>query len=200
MGALGYDFVSLLFVNVLDIALLLAMSVINTFVLHAIEFFGCTRPYKQEYSQEKRQLRYLKHETNKLRAQGQPTFVETSKMERKLLAKEREVEKIQNHYDIKLARFKKLRKRYTYFLYALILVAYYQNPVLRIGTPGDSEDEGDQNYLKGMLFPLSAIGIGNKIAHFGCGKGGLSAMMVFWAGEVVTDKVMECILTLITPL
>jgi hypothetical protein len=172
--------------------------------LHALEFFGCTRPYKQEYAHEKRQLRYLKLETNKLRAQGQPTFVETSKMERKLLAKEKEVEKIQSNYEVKLARFKRLRKRVTYILYALVLVSYYQSPVLRVGSSSslgsEGGHEGDHNYLKGMLFPLSAIGIGNKIAHFGCGKGGLSAMMVFWSGEVITDKVMECILTLISPL
>jgi hypothetical protein len=204
MGLLGYDFISLRFVNVLDIALLLALSIVHTFILHALEFFGCTRPYKEEYAHEKRQLRYLKLETNKLRAQGQPTFVETSKMERKLLAKEKEVEKIQSNYEVKLARFKRLRKRVTYILYALVLVSYYQSPVLRVGSSSslgsEGGHEGDHNYLKGMLFPLSAIGIGNKIAHFGCGKGGLSAMMVFWSGEVITDKVMECILTLISPL
>jgi hypothetical protein len=125
-------------------------------------------------------------------------------MERKLLAKEKEVEKIQSNYEVKLARFKRLRKRVTYILYALVLVSYYQSPVLRVGSSSslgsEGGHEGDHNYLKGMLFPLSAIGIGNKIAHFGCGKGGLSAMMVFWSGEVITDKVMECILTLISPL
>lgn len=165
---LGYRFIPLLFVNIVDIALLLAFSVLNTTLLHLVEFLRYTRPYKLEYAKEKRQLRYLKQETNKLRALGQPAFVETSKMERKLLTKEKDVEKIQTDYDAKSAKFKTFRKRYSYLVYAVILVTYYQNPVLRIGS-----EEGDHNFLKGMLFPLSAVGMGNKIAHFGCGKGGL---------------------------
>jgi len=191
----------LLFVNVTDITLLLGFTILNTFLLHLVLYVGYTRPYKHEIKKEKRQLRVLRHETNTLRSRGLPAFVETSKMERKLLIKQKDVETLENCYTTKTAKVMKYRKRYVYLIYAVILIAYYKNPILRIGTPEvGNVDEGDHLFFKGMLFPLSMIGMANKIAHFGCGKGGLSALMVYWAGEVATTKIMECIEALITPL
>jgi hypothetical protein len=47
-------------------------------------------------------------------------------------------------------------------------------------------------FYKAILFPLSYIGIGMKIAKMGCPTGSVGALIVYWSAQVTVGKIYDC--------
>eukprot|EP00591_Stephanopyxis_turris_P011892 CAMPEP_0195514490 /NCGR_PEP_ID=MMETSP0794_2-20130614/5860_1 /TAXON_ID=515487 /ORGANISM="Stephanopyxis turris, Strain CCMP 815" /LENGTH=104 /DNA_ID=CAMNT_0040642745 /DNA_START=442 /DNA_END=756 /DNA_ORIENTATION=- len=88
-------------------------------------------------------------------------------------------------------------KRLNIMIYVCVFLWYFKSPVMKIGEDS-SNIGGNGDFFKGMLFPLSStIGLGMRVACYGCGKGGLGALMVYWTGQVTMEKVLECVMALL---
>merc|ERR1712228_1162733 len=81
--------------------------------------------------------------------------------------------------------------------YGLVFGLWYGVPLLKIngmemameGGEGYNDEEKNmaESFMKGMIFPISYIGLGTKIARIGLEDKGSSigALMVVWAGQSV---------------
>jgi hypothetical protein len=200
-GALPHPPTPLLFVNVADVSAILVLAAVLTFIKHAVLFFGFNRPYEKSLRGQMRVLRHLRVETMKLRSKGLAAFVETSKMERKMLAKEKELQELQEAHKKRMELAKKVIKRMHYILYFLVFLAYYKTPVIRVSgnNPDYETDGGDRTFVKGMLFPHSMIGMGNKVANYGMGNGGIGSLMVYYSAEVTVGRILGCLEIILAP-
>jgi len=200
-GILPHPPTSLLFVNIADVTAILLFATALTFLHHALLFWGIQRPYKSKLKAQMRILRALRYETIKLRAKGLVAFVETSKMERKLLAKEKEIEELQAKQTKRMQLFQKWAKRLSNVTYLILFVLYFKTPLIRVAgiQPDLQTDGGDWRFTKGMLFPHSMMGLGNKIANYGMGNGGIGALMVYFSTEVSVGRFLECCEIILSP-
>ena len=188
-----------------DILLLLTLGSITELIHRLI-----TRKMKTQSSGERalrEQLRLFRYQTNKKRALGPSAFVETSKLERIVLAKEKEL----NGYEEKRAKSnKKVEKVMKYVMNGLSLLVfflYYGIPLLEIdglkaselglsnGLQSDDHAEHAAVFWKGVMFPLSSVGIGMKISRIGLVNkaSSIGALTVYWSAQVMIGKVYECL-------
>jgi hypothetical protein len=143
----------------------------------------------------------LNQETIQKRRMGPSYFVETSKLERQVLSKEKALEKIVELRKTRTERIKKLVKNASLVFYGLCFLTYYSLPILSIDgtriaedsivtTPEEEHDRATA-FLQGFLFPLSYVGFGNKVARFGLPTPGFGALMVLWSAQVTVGKLMD---------
>mmetsp|Transcript_39053 Transcript_39053/g.44536 ORF Transcript_39053/g.44536 Transcript_39053/m.44536 type:complete len:205 (-) Transcript_39053:90-704(-) len=153
-------------------------------------------------------LHQLNFEAAKTRSLGPSAFVETSKLERQILTKEREIAKIAESRKDRSNRINGFIGRFGYLIYIVVFVSYYGLNVLSIdGTRvGDaamiamsSEEEKERAtaFLQGFLFPLSYIGIGMRLARFGLPTPGFGALLVLWSAQTTVGKLIDGIEVLI---
>lgn len=156
-------------------------------------------------------LQLLERETNRMRELGPSKFVETSKMERQVLAKEKEIEEIKNARKCYEAKVEKSLIRYgTYLVTFLVFVLYYGVPIVSldataaatddiipdevagISTPPASSGAGGPTF-RTMFFPISSVGLGMRIARWGLadGSNSIGALVIMWSGQVFAEKLMD---------
>lgn len=147
------------------------------------------------------ELLVLQYETAKKRRLGPPAFVETSKLERKVLQQEKEIAALQELRTVRIAQVQKITKHASLTLYVVIFLLYYGIPMVSLdGFQIDSDDlsttatDRARAFLNGLLFPISYIGIGVKIAKIGFASEtvGIGALVVLWSSQVTTGKVIDC--------
>lgn len=145
-------------------------------------------------------LLILQFETAKKRRLGPQAFVETSKLERKVLQAEKDLAVLREERQTRADRVKKIIKNGSLSLYILIFVIYYGIPMVSLdGLKVDSDDlestaeERARSFLYGLMFPISYIGIGVKIARIGMQEVGIGALVVLWSSQVTIGKIIDCV-------
>lgn len=186
-----------------DILFLLLLGTITELIHRLV-----SRRTKFRSSAEKNlreQLRLLRYQVTKKRALGPSAFVETSKLERIVLSKEKELEVFEKKRADSVKKMEKVMKYLMLFFNAVIFAVYYGVPVLTVdglrasalgvtSLTSDDDMEHAAALLKNVMFPLSYIGIGNKIARIGLENkaSSISALCVYWSAQVMVGKVYEC--------
>jgi len=174
---------------------------------------GLVMVVKAKSSSEKRtamDLFQLQFETAQKRRLGPSAFVETSKLERQVLAKEKALEEMIAVRKSRTERISKLVKNASLSFYGLVFVLYYSYSILSIdGTRLPGKDDGIVRtreedaelataFVQGLLFPLSYVGIGMRIARWGLPAPGFGALLVLWSAQVTTGKLIDGIELLVT--
>mmetsp|Transcript_5722 Transcript_5722/g.12594 ORF Transcript_5722/g.12594 Transcript_5722/m.12594 type:complete len:214 (+) Transcript_5722:114-755(+) len=153
-------------------------------------------------------LAALRYEAAKKRALGPAAFVETAKLERAVLATEKELAKLMDERGSRKARAAKLVKKCNFATNVLILLMYWGVAMVAIDgsrlyegkdEPRDeviSDVERASAFWKGFLFPLSYHGMGYKIAQYGIESdmrsSCMGALAVFWAAKVTCGEIVDC--------
>ena len=194
--------IPVLAIRPVDIWLLLAAGALLELLSRALIYIF-KRPSSQEL-EYKEDLFILQYETAKMRRLGPQAFVETSKLERKLLQLEKRLAEQQETRLAKAAYMKKIVKNVSLSLYLVIFIIYYGIPLVSLdGNKVDSDnlestsDSRARAFLNGLLFPISYIGVGVKIAKFGLQDVGIGALVVLWSSQVTIGKVMDCVEALV---
>lgn len=153
----------------------------------------------------KSELNVLRYETNQKRRLGPLAFVETSKLERAVLAKEKQMAELEAKRTEATERVSRLNWNASIVLNLVVFALYYGMPMLSIdgggvpvGEVGESvstEAERASAFMRGMLFPLSYIGPGMRLAGIGLAErpSCVGALVVLWAAQATVGKISECV-------
>ena len=138
----------------------------------------------------------LSYETNQKRKLGQAAFVECSKLERQLLALEKELDQTRTTRKESLKQIERSLLRYGNILVSLIIfVLYYGVPVVALEPLEQEMGVYASPPMKTMLFPVSYVGIGMRVARFGLEdqQNSVGALVVFWSSQVLCGQVFDAI-------
>jgi len=155
-------------------------------------------------------LAALRHEAAKKRALGPSAFVETSKLERAVLATEKDFAKMVEEKESRKAHAAKVIKKCNLATNGMILLVYWGVAMVvidgsRVSTNNDDLSYDDHTdverasaFWKAFLFPLSYNGLSYKIAQYGIQSNMrpacLGALTVFWAARVTCGEIFSCAL------
>lgn len=81
-------------------------------------------------------------------------------------------------------------------LAGLIFFLYYGVPIFSVNpNHGGLMDLDDEATFKSMLFPLSSVGLGMKIARYGLvdAERSIGALVVLWSAQVSVSMVMDAV-------
>jgi len=198
-----------------DIILLLIVG-----ALSEISFRALLRSSKNRSPNEfdlRQTLKQLRLDTARARKLGPSAFVETSKLERKVLAVEKDLESVQEKRAESGKKMAKLVTNLGRVLNVILFFSYYGIPLLNVDgfrltidnsamVPDSSRGGGEQDmdlamagsYLNGVLFPLSYVGAGVRLSRFGLQNkaSSVAALIVYWSAQVMVGKTYECVETL----
>jgi hypothetical protein len=201
MGLIPHNLMPVGTVRPYDILILLAIGAIFEFATRILLLFYKRKPdsiRKREYA-----LKVLEQRVKKSRALGPPSFVETSKLERQMLAEEKKLTELAEKRTVKLEQNEKLIKNLGYAFNILVLFCWYGVPVMefsgeRILSPDMilSQKESQNAAISAFdayLFPLSYLGIGVKISKLGLAnpRSSTGALLVVWAAQTTVGKIMD---------
>jgi hypothetical protein len=197
-------------IRLADIYFLLAVGYAWELLARLLLLFGCRR--KPDWLLQKEgQLVVLQQEVTLKRNMGPHAFVETSKLERILLQKERELSELQTYRKQQTEALEKLILRYgNWAVSLLIFVAYYGVPVITLEGLDSVLMQNDEvmynlgnqyvsggTYLKALLFPISYIGFGMKLSKWGMAAdqapASLGALAVMWSAQVTCSQIMDVV-------
>lgn len=171
-----------------DIALLLLVSCLFELTFQAITF-KITLKSEQE-KELSRFLLNLKYQCAESKLRGPVAFVETSKLERSILAREKEISENNSSRDLQLQKVKLVSSRLNYVLYAIVAAFYWGVPMIILN---DVETKGDAyGYLKTYFFPM-LFGISAKVSKLGQPAGSIGPLFIVFAGQVTVSEISGCI-------
>jgi hypothetical protein len=144
----------------------------------------------------------LQHLTRQKQKEGSAAFVETSKLERQVLAEEKALSQVYQDRKAQLTVIKKLFKNIGYALSLVIFFVYYGVPVVTmdgslIETNEILSAEGASmkgaTFTKAFMFPLSYVGIGMRISRWGLEdpSNSIGSLLVFWSAQTTVGKIMD---------
>ncbi|OEU17452.1 hypothetical protein FRACYDRAFT_237870 [Fragilariopsis cylindrus CCMP1102] len=201
MGLIPHNLMPVGTVRPYDILILLAIGAIFESATRILLLFYKRKPdsiRKREYA-----LKVLEQRVKKSRALGPPSFVETSKLERQMLAEEKKLTELAEKRTVKLEQNEKLIKNLGYAFNIIVLFCWYGVPVMefsgeRILSPDMilSQKESQNAAISAFdayLFPLSYLGIGVKISKLGLAnpRSSTGALLVVWAAQTTVGKIMD---------
>lgn len=159
----------------------------------------------------RQQLSTLRYETNEKRKLGPSAFVQTAKLERQVLSKEKDLKKITDARSAKVAKLDKTMKNIGMMMNIAIFLVYYGVELITIDgfrvtmmknamgssagieSNEDVEQQNAASFLKGLLFPIS-YGIAARLSRLGGLKASsVGALFVFWSAQTTTGHVYECL-------
>lgn len=164
-------------------------SMARTILLAAKRKPGNLRKKEQEWEA-------LSFETNEKRKLGQAAFVECSKLERQLLALEKELDATRTARKESLKQIERTLLRYGNILVSLIIfILYYGVPVVALEPLEQEMGVYASPPLRTMLFPVSYVGIGMRVARWGLDEptNSIGALVVFWSSQVLCGQVFDAI-------
>ena len=189
-----------------DIAILLAFGFVYEIAIRLYKHNNESRTSRER--KVNIHLATLRYEAAKKRALGPSAFVETSKLERAVLATEKEVEKLKKEREARSARTAKLIKKCNLVTNILVMLMYYGVAMVaidgsriideNIGSNDKiiSDFERASSFWKGLFFPLTYHGMGYKIAQYGIESSVkascVGALAVFWAARTTSGEIYEC--------
>ena len=138
----------------------------------------------------------LSYETNQKRKLGQPAFVECSKLERQLLALEKELEQTRAARKESVKQLERSLLRYGNITVSLIIfILYYGIPIIALEPLEQEMGVYASPPLRSMLFPVSYVGIGMRVARWGLEDptNSIGALVVFWSSQVLCGQVFDAI-------
>lgn len=148
-------------------------------------------------------LKDLDKRVKKSRAMGPHSFVETSKLERQLLAEEKKLNDLAEKRHKSLEKNQKLIKNVGMALNFFVFLCWYGVPVMefsgdRILSPDvllsrtESADAAISAF-NAYLFPLSYLGMGVRISKLGLAspRSSTGALLVVWAAQMTVGKIMD---------
>jgi hypothetical protein len=142
----------------------------------------------------------LEHDVKKKQALGPSAFVETSKLERQLLALDKELQEVYSQRKSKTGQLEKYCLKYGRNVVAFIVfLVYYGVPLVTFSGGGQELLELDSKipatFHKAVLFPLSIVGFGFKLSKWGMAEEvkatSIGALVVLWAGQVTMGQIMD---------
>ena len=200
MPLIPHPTIPILEIRVVDIWALLLAGVALEALSRGICFMAKRKSSKEAKSGEK--LLLLQFETAQKRRLGPSAFVETSKLERQVLAKEKEVQVLAEKRKKTTEQVARIVSNLSMVLYVVVFCLYYSLPVLsidgtRVGYEADDILSRDQDkerataFVQGFLFPLSYIGMGVRISRFGLPQPGIGALAILWSSQVTVGKLVN---------
>lgn len=202
MGYLPHPQVPLGHLRPNDIFLLLFMGALWEFITRFMLLRYKAKPLKLK--QRANNLQVLELKVKAARNKGPSAFVETSKLERQLLAEEKALAEITEQRKLKQTQMKKRMKIANYSVSALIFAMWYSIPIMefaahRIETTEVLSAEEGQDFaisaFKAFLFPISVVGVGLKVSKWGLNnpKTSSGALLVFWSAQTTVAKIMDAV-------
>lgn len=209
MSFIPYPDIPYKIVHTGDIALILTLGFLYELAMRIYQHRN------ERHTPQERKLKIhlatLRYEAAKKRAMGPHAFVETSKLERAVLAAEKELSKLGEDREARKARVAKSIRKFNLATNALIAAAYwgvamvvidgsrlYRNEYESSNDEVITDVERASAFWRGFLFPLSYNGMAYKIAQFGIDSSMrpscLGALAVFWAARVTCGEVVDCVL------
>ena len=188
-----------------DILLLLALGSI-TEVLKRLILRSAKNRTATEYDLLE-ELRVLRYQTKMKRDQGPSAFVTCAKLERSVLAKEKELDTFKDSRAANTKQVEKVIKYVTYGLNLVIFIVYYGIPIIAIdgfratelGLTGHIVQSDDPAvhaaaFWKGALSPISVVGIASKLSKIGIENkaGCVEALAVYWSAQALVGQLYEC--------
>mmetsp|Transcript_5289 Transcript_5289/g.11507 ORF Transcript_5289/g.11507 Transcript_5289/m.11507 type:complete len:203 (-) Transcript_5289:238-846(-) len=183
-----------------DIVVLLAVGAAYEAVARAIVHKIRVRSPKELAMRA--ELHDLRYETAKKRSLGPSAFVETSKLERAVLAKEKTLTAIETDRNVKIASIEDVSKKASKVLQLIVFLVYWGIPVLSIdgsrveATGGDDHivtaEDAANSCMRGICFPfcvwlkIAAMGVAEQASSIG-------ALVVFWSAQTTVRKFAECV-------
>lgn len=181
-----------------DIVLLLGMGATLEVVSRGVAHVVSSKSEKEIALET--DLLSLNLQTAKSRRKGVSAFVETSKLERQVLQAEKNLASHQTTRQRRVEKISKVIRNVSLFLYLIVFILYFGISVLSLdGMKIDSSDlestaeSRARSFHQGLLFPISYIGIGIKIARLGIQQVGIGALVVLWSAQVTVGKVIDCV-------
>lgn len=181
-----------------DIWLLLAVGALWEVACRLVLLYVKIKPASLLKKEE--ELDLLQQETNFKRKLGPSAFVETSKLERQVLALEKELEQTYLKRRKTVEDLERILLRYGNMILSFtVFILYYGVPMLTL--EGLEEGIGDYvgagNYMRALLFPVSYIGFGVRISKWGLPKetaaASVGALVVMWSSQVTAAKLMDAV-------
>ena len=180
-----------------DLVVLLAIGAIyefaTRFIIHQIRLRS---PKEQNMRAELHDLRY---ETAKKRSLGPSAFVETAKLERQVLAKEKELASMETGRSDKVAKMEAIIKKASTAIQVIIFLVYWGIPILSIDGSRISSsvvedivsaEDAANACLRGICFPycvwlkVAAMGVKEQASSVG-------ALVVYWSSQTTVKKFAE---------
>ena len=166
-------------------------------------------------TQEQR-YRALQYETNQKRKLGPQAFVETSLLERQVLAEEKALVDTYEQRKLRLANTQKIVQNANRILAIVVAFCFFRVPMLTIdGTKvvelsSSSTEETliftteqaasrGASWYKAFLFPLSYIGMGIRFSKFGLPDPSVSvgAVLVLWSAQTTVGMILDGVQALV---
>eukprot|EP00527_Entomoneis_sp_CCMP2396_P000841 CAMPEP_0198140648 /NCGR_PEP_ID=MMETSP1443-20131203/3785_1 /TAXON_ID=186043 /ORGANISM="Entomoneis sp., Strain CCMP2396" /LENGTH=220 /DNA_ID=CAMNT_0043803147 /DNA_START=206 /DNA_END=871 /DNA_ORIENTATION=+ len=209
-GLLPHSPIILSEVRPLDIWLLLGIGMVWELVSRGILLLV----YKKKSSalvKKESELEIATRKTEKLQKMGPSKFVETSKMERSCLALEREVTTMKEQRKISTQSAEKILGRDgNMAVAALVFLLFYGVPIMTLAAVDDNQNEllsslsieedagaslttPPPQSLRAIMFPISYIGMGMRVARWGLEdiNNSMGGLVVMWSGQVFIGKLMD---------
>jgi hypothetical protein len=190
-------------IRTLDMVILLALGGLWELVSRFIVVLLVRKP--KSLRTKERNYKALQYETNQKRKLGPSAFVETSKLERQVLAEEKALTEIYQNRKATLAQVKKIVKNLNIMLSIAVAFCFYRVPILTVDgtiveTVGDvgiltasQAIEVGAAWTKAFLFPLSYVGFGIRFSKWGLPDPSISvgAVLVMWSAQTTVGMIMD---------
>ena len=151
------------------------------------------------------EVKLLAKETKQKRDLGPSAFVETSKLERQLLAAEKELMTLTEQRKETAKLVEKRIQTFSTILTVCVFFIYYGIPIVELdgyqvaarnGVIVQDTAEADTaavSVCQAFLFPIGYLGVGVKISRWGLPnpKASVGALMVFWSSQVTVRQIMD---------
>jgi len=148
-------------------------------------------------------LKDLDKRVKKSRALGPHAFVETSKLERQLLAEEKKLNDLAETRQKALAKNEKMIGKISMAINFVVFLCWYGVPMMeftgdRVLSPDvllsrKESAEAAVSAFNMYFFPLSYLGMGIRISKLGLAnpRASTGALLVVWAAEMTVGKIMD---------
>lgn len=185
-----------------DILLLLALGAIWEVVIRVMLIKFKAKP--QKLLKREIDVKLLQKKVTVFRNKGPSAFVETSKLERQLLAEEKALAETSEQRKAALATMEQRAKVATYVVSGLIFLLWYSVPILEFaGRRVEAKEvlnaqEGQEmanTAFKAFLFPISFVGVGLKLSKWGLlnPQASSGALLAFWSAQTTVAKLMDAV-------
>jgi hypothetical protein len=195
----------------IDIWLLVSLGTLYEVTSRVYLHFAKRKP--MSLLEQEAQLQVMQKETERLRKMGPKSFVETSKLERKVLALEKKLVEIKTKRKARLEQLEKsILRKGNLILSLLVFILYFGVSIMRLQFDEDTAPSLEalagvemsssssttprvikQAALQSLLFPISYLGFGIKISRLGLvdPKNSIGALVVLWASQVTWGKLFD---------
>lgn len=195
MAFLPHPAISLTQIRTTDIWLMLAVGALWEALCRTLLLL--VRKKSPSFIKQQAMVEKLEKNVQQKRKLGPGSFVETSKLERQLLAEEKTLTNMQTKRKQSAEALERLLLRHGNMILAFfIFILYYGVPLLTIdhleielATFLDAS-----TYFKTLLFPLSLVGMGMKISRLGFGdvaQSSVGALVALWSAQVTVGKLFD---------